>query len=75
MCTHCMYQYYVLYLVLSEKCVELYSHSTIYVIVVACSLITCTHLPVTTFWWDQRILRLQCGFVLRGCGDYVAANN
>lgn len=63
-----------LYLVISEECVRLYSHSLIYVVVV-CAIITCTHLPVTTSWWDQRLHWLQCGFVLIGCGDYTAANN
>jgi hypothetical protein len=60
-------------LVLSEECMQLYSHSPIYIVTRA--LITCMHLPVTTFWWNQRILRLQCGFVLSGCIDYVAVNN
>jgi len=33
------------------------------------------YLPTTIFWWDQRILRLQRGFVLSGSADCVAANN
>jgi len=61
--------------VLSEECVELYSHFPIYVVIVVCSLITCMYLPATTFWWDQRFLRLQCGFVLSDSDDHVEANN